>query len=68
MIFRSILAISLTIVRFYLCVKVISWIILEIIDSSKHSVTEIELYIVILMLDLWLFSNVAEIVVKEKED
>jgi hypothetical protein len=68
MIFKSIIALSITIVRFFLFVKIISWIILEIIDPNKQSVTDIEVYLVALLLDLWLFSNVAEIVIREKED
>jgi hypothetical protein len=56
------------IVRFLLAVKVISWIILEIINPSKQSVSDVELYLIAMFLDLWLFSNVAQIVIKEIDE
>jgi hypothetical protein len=68
MFLRTIFAISLMIVRFLLAVKVISWIILEIVTPSKQSISDIELYLIGMFLDLWLFSNVAEIVIKDDND
>ncbi len=56
------------IVRFLMVVKVISWIILEIINPSKQSVSDVELYLIAMFLDLWLFSNVAQIVIKEIDE
>ncbi len=56
------------IVRFLMGVKVISWIILEIINPSKQSVSDVELYLIAMFLDLWLFSNVAQIVIKEIDE
>jgi hypothetical protein len=68
MFLKTIFAISLMIVRFLLAVKVISWIILEIINPSKQSVSDVELYLIAMFLDLWLFSNVAQIVIKEIDE
>jgi hypothetical protein len=68
MFLKTIFAISLMIVRFLMVVKVISWIILEIINPSKQSVSDVELYLIAMFLDLWLFSNVAQIVIKEIDE
>lgn len=67
MVLKSLLAIIVIIVRLLVSVKVISWIILRFTTSITHSISEIETYLVIILLDIWLLPSVTEIVIKEKE-
>jgi hypothetical protein len=54
------------IVRLLVSVKVISWLILNFFTNIPHPISEIEPYIVIILLDIWLLSDGTEIVIKEK--
>jgi hypothetical protein len=68
MIFKSLFTLIIIIVRLLVSVKVISWLILRFFSDIPHPISEIEAYIVILLLDVWFFSSVAEIVIKKEED
>jgi hypothetical protein len=66
MFFKTLFALILIIVRLLVSVKVISWIILNIFTNIPHPISEIEVYLVIILLDIWLLSTSTEIVIKEK--
>jgi len=66
MFFKTLFALILIIVRLLVSVKVISWIILNIFTNIPHPISEIEVYLVIILLDIWLLSNSTEIVIREK--
>jgi hypothetical protein len=68
MIFKSLFTLIIIIVRLLVSVKVISWLILRFFSDIPHPISEIETYIVILLLDVWFFSSVAEIVIKKEEN
>ncbi len=68
MTFKIILGLLLIITRLFLGVKVISWIILKFISNIPHSISEIEVYLVLMFLDLWFSSQPTEITIKKIED
>jgi hypothetical protein len=68
MTFKIILGLLLIITRLFLGVKVISWIILKFISDIPHPISEIEVYLVLMFLDLWFSSQPTEIIVKKIED
>jgi hypothetical protein len=68
MTFKIILGLLLIITRLFLGVKVISWIILKFISNIPHPISEIEVYLVLMFLDLWFSSQPTEIIVKKIED
>jgi len=68
MIFKSLFTLIIIIVRLLVSVKVISWLILRFFSDIPHPISEIETYIVILLLDIWFFSSVTEVVIKKTED
>jgi hypothetical protein len=68
MFFKSLFALILIIVRLLVSVKVISWLILKFFTNIPHPISEIEVYLVIILLDIWLLSNSTEIVIRKIED
>jgi len=66
MFFKYLFVFILMIVRLLVSVKVISWLILNFFTNIPHPISEIEPYIVIILLDIWLLSTGTEIVIKEK--
>jgi hypothetical protein len=68
MFFKSFFALILIIVRLLVSVKVISWLILNFFTNIPHPISEIEVYLVIILLDIWLLSNSTEIVIRKIED
>lgn len=58
----------LIIVRVLISVKVIAWIILRFTTNIPHPISEIEVYLVLMLVDVWgLGGQITEIHVK-KED
>ena len=68
MILKSLFAIIVIIVRLLVSVKVITWLILRFIGENTHPISEIEIYLVIILLDIWSSSSVTEIIIKENRD
>jgi hypothetical protein len=64
MFFKYLFAFILMIVRLLVSVKVISWLLLNFFSNIPHPISEIEPYIVIILLDIWLLSDGTEIVIK----
>jgi len=65
---RIILAIFLIFCRFWVGIKVLSWIISEFRMPELHSISEIEIYLVIIFFDTWISSSQNEIDVKFIKD
>jgi len=66
MVFKLLFSLFIIISRIYVGVKVISWIILKIITDIPHNLSEIEIYLVIIILDIWVSSQYSDIVVVNK--
>jgi hypothetical protein len=50
---RIIIAIFLILCRFWVGFKILSWIVSEYNSPELHSISEIELYLVIIFFDTW---------------
>lgn len=69
MFFKTTVAILVLIMRTYLVVKVSSWVILNLFFSKTLPITDIETYLVVILLDIWLLGNSVEInVINKSED
>jgi hypothetical protein len=55
--FRLFISFLIIISRIYVGVRVISWIILKIITEVPHPLSEIEIYLVVMLLDVWVSSQ-----------
>jgi hypothetical protein len=66
--FKLFISFLIIISRIYVGVRVISWIILKIITEVPHPLSEIEIYLVVMLLDIWVSSQYSEIVVVDKTD
>jgi hypothetical protein len=62
--------IIILLLRFYIGIQIIKWIILEIQYPVVHSISEIELYLVIVLFDTWICASHGDVEVKinKKED
>jgi hypothetical protein len=66
---QTVLAIFITLVRIYLSIKIISWLILNLISEVPHPIEEIQNHLIVVLLDTWLSSQLNNIVISEvKED
>jgi len=65
--FKLFISFLIIISRIYVGVRVISWIILKIITEIPHPLSEIEIYLVIMILDIWVSSQYSGIVVVDKK-
>jgi hypothetical protein len=66
---QTVLAILITLVRIYLSIKIISWLILNLISEVPHPIEEIQYHLIVVLLDTWLSSQLNNIVINEvKED
>ena len=68
MFLKSLLAIIIIIIRLLVSVKVITWLILKFISEIPHPISEIESYIVIILLDVWVFSSIIEVQIKNNKE
>jgi hypothetical protein len=50
---RMILIFLIIISRVYIGINVVSWAYLEIRNQSLHSISEIEFFLVLILLDIW---------------
>lgn len=65
---KVLLAIFVIIVRLFIGVKVISWLILKLISQIPHPITEIEWYLVLMFLDIWASGYTTEIYIKKENE
>jgi hypothetical protein len=64
---QTIFAVLITLVRIYIGIKVISWLIINLISEISHPISEIEVYLVIIFLDIWASSQYSGVVILDKE-
>jgi len=62
------LGIIILILRTFIGIKVISWLILNFIESQSHDLSEIQTYLVIIILDMWATNNSTQIIVRKEDD
>jgi hypothetical protein len=66
---QTVLAIFITLVRIYLSIKIISWLILNLISEVPHPIEEIQNHLIVVLLDTWFSNQINNIVISEvKED
>jgi hypothetical protein len=66
---QTIIAIFITLVRIYLSIKIISWLILNLISEVYHPIEEIQNHLVVVLLDTWFSTQLNNIFIGEiKED
>jgi len=68
MTFKIFFGLLIIIVRLLLAVKVISWIILNLIGDAQHPIDEIQTYLVLMFLDIWVSSQPTEIIIRNNQD
>jgi hypothetical protein len=66
--FKVLLALFVIIVRLFIGVKVISWLILKLISQIPHPISEIEWYLVLMFIDIWLSGHTTEIYIKKENE
>lgn len=64
---KLILGIIIILLRFYIGIQILKWIILEFQNPTLHSVSEIELYLVAILFDTWISISHKEIEVEIKK-
>jgi hypothetical protein len=65
---QTIFAVLITLVRIYLGIKVISWLIINLISQVSHPLSEIEAFLVIILLDIWVSSQISGVIVVDKDE
>jgi hypothetical protein len=67
---RIIIAIFLILCRFWVGFKILSWIVSEYNSPELHSISEIELYLVIIFFDTWVSLSQKDVDIKfnQKDD
>jgi hypothetical protein len=66
---RILVASLLIIGRTYLFIKVISWLILNLFTQTTHPLDEIQIHLIFILLDVWIFGQSIPIFIgQEKED
>jgi hypothetical protein len=61
---RIIIAIFLILCRFWVGFKILSWIVSEYNSPELHSISEIELYLVIIFFDTWVSLSQTDVDIK----
>jgi hypothetical protein len=67
---RIIIAIFLILCRFWVGFKILSWIVSEYNLPELHSISEIELYLVVVLFDTWVSLSQTDVDIKfnQKDD
>jgi len=66
---QTIFAVLITLVRIFLGIKVISWLVINLIASVPHPIEEIQTHLILILLDTWFSSQINNIIISEvKED
>jgi hypothetical protein len=61
---KILIVLFLIIVRFWIGFKILTWIVLKATKPFIHEISEIELYLVIMIFDVWISSTHNDIDVK----
>lgn len=64
---QTIFAVLITLVRIFLGIKIISWLIVNLISEVPHPLSEIEVFLVIILLDIWAASQYSGVVILDKD-
>ena len=62
---QTVLAVLTTLIRIYLGIKVISWMVINLIAEVPHPIEEIQTTLIIILFDTWVSSQVSKIIVSE---
>jgi hypothetical protein len=66
---QTIFAVLITLVRIFLGIKVISWLVINLIAAVPHPIEEIQTPLILILLDTWFSSQINNIIITEvKED
>jgi hypothetical protein len=66
---QTFLAILITLVRLYISIKIISWMVINLISEVPHPIEEIQTHLVLILLDTWFSSQINNFIITEvKED
>ena len=65
----TLLAVLTTLIRIYLGIKVISWLVINLIAEAPHPIDEIQTHLILILLDTWFSSQISNMIISEvKED
>ena len=65
----TLLAVLTTLIRIYLGIKVISWLVINLIAEVPHPIDEIQTHLILILLDTWFSSQISNMIITEvKED
>jgi hypothetical protein len=67
---KFLLGIIIIFLRFYIGIQILYWIILKIQSPQSHNLSEIELYLVVVLFDTWICASHGDVEIKlnKKED
>lgn len=66
---QTVLAILVTLIRIYLGIKVISWLVINLIAEVPHPIDEVQTHLILIILDTWFSSQISNVIISEvKED
>ena len=68
MIFKMLMSLLIIIGRIYLGVRVLYWIVLNFMTEVPHSISEIQVYLVFMLFDVWVSHQNSEIVITKNND
>ena len=64
---QTIFAVLINLIRIYIGIKVIYWLIINLISKVSYPLSEIEVYLVIILLDIWGSSQSSGVIILDKE-
>lgn len=66
---QTVLAILVTLIRIYLGIKVISWLVINLISEVPHPIDEVQKHLILIILDTWFSGQISNVIIREvKED
>lgn len=57
MFLKVLLGLTIVILRIVIVLKIISWVVLKVFTNYPHPLSEIDLYLVLVLLDIWALSQ-----------
>jgi hypothetical protein len=64
---QTIFAVLINLIRIYIGIKVIYWLIINLISKVSYPLSEIEVYLVFILLDIWGSSQSSGVIILDKE-
>jgi hypothetical protein len=65
---QTIFAVLITLVRIFLGIKVISWLVINLIAAVPHPIEEIQTHLILILLDTWFSSQINNIIISEVKE